>query len=282
MPSPVNTAHAHTPAAGDLHALDVAMPSVWSRLREDAAKAAQAEPILASHLHASVLQHRRLRDALSYHMAQKLAGTELNALQLREIFEDTLTQDARLESYAALDMQAVLERDPACRSLLQPFLHFKGYQALQAHRAAHALWQAGRRDLAQHLQSRTSQLFAVDIHPAARIGHSVMIDHATGVVIGETAVIGDGCSLLHGVTLGGTGKERDDRHPKIGRGVLIAAGAKVLGNIRVGDEARIAAGSVVLEDVEPGCTVAGVPARPVGTCREPARTMNQTFEDGAH
>ena len=255
------------------------VPPSWARLRQDAASVAGEEPFLASYLHSSVLQHDRLRDALSYHLAQQLAGPELGALQLREILEHVFDLDEALEDRAALDMHAVMERDPACRSMIQPFLFFKGFQSLQAHRAAHALWQDGRRELALLLQSRVSQKFDVDIHPAARIGHSVMMDHATGIVIGETAVVGDGCSLLHGVTLGGTGKERGDRHPKIGRGVLIAAGAKVLGNISVGDEARIAAGSVVLEDVGPGCTVAGVPAKPVGTCREPARTMDQRFSE---
>ena len=253
------------------------IPPVWQRLRQDAATVAGGEPILASYLHAAILQHSRLQDSLSYHLAQKLSGTELNALQLREIFEDMYECCPNLEDIAALDMQAVAERDPACRSLLQPFLYFMGFQALQSYRVGHALWNSDRKDLALYIQSRISQLFGVDIHPKAQIGHSVMIDHASGVVIGETAVVGDGCSLLHSVTLGGTGKERGDRHPKIGRGVLIAAGAKVLGNIRVGDEARIAAGSVVLEDVPAGCTVAGVPARPVGQCREPARTMDQSL-----
>jgi serine O-acetyltransferase len=254
------------------------VPPAWERLREDAAKVAGEEPVLASYLHSAILQHDRLRDGLSYHLAQLMSDQSVNALQMREIFEDIYDAVPELEDIAALDMQAVLERDPACRSLLQPFLHFKGYQALQAYRVGHALWTSDRVNLAMHFQSKISRLFDVDIHPAARVGHSVMIDHASGVVIGETAEVGDGCSLLHHVTLGGTGKEESDRHPKIGRGVLVSVGAKVLGNIRVGDEARIAAGSVVLDDVPAGCTVAGVPARLVGKCREPARTMDQSFD----
>lgn len=267
----------HTPTTSGSVASLGRVPPVWSRLREDARSVANDEPVLASYLHSAILQHDQLRDALSYHLAQQMSGQELNALQLREIFEDAYDASPVLEDIAALDMQAVLERDPACRSLLQPFLHFKGYQALQAYRVSHELWQAGRPDLALYFQSKISRLFDVDIHPAASVGHSVMIDHASGVVIGETAVVGDGCSLLHQVTLGGTGKEQGDRHPKIGRGVLISTGAKVLGNIHVGDEARIAAGSVVLDDVPAGCTFAGVPAKAVGKCAQPARTMDQNF-----
>ena len=178
-------------------------------------------------------------------------------------------------------MMAVDERDPASLSLLQPFLYFKGFHALQSHRVAHWLWTEGRQTLAFHLQSRVGERFGLDIHPAAQIGKGVMFDHATSVVIGETAVIGDDCSILHEVTLGGTGAAHQDRHPKIGRGVLIGAGARVLGNIKVGDGARIAAGSVVLEEVPAGCTVAGVPAKVVGGCgKDPAKSMDQRFPQG--
>ncbi|MEM9054832.1 MAG: serine O-acetyltransferase, partial [Pseudomonadota bacterium] len=184
---------------------------------------------------------------------------------------------------AEADMQAVLERDPACRGMLQPFLFFKGFLALQTHRIANHLWKQGRETLAFHFQSRASELFAVDIHPAARVGRGVMLDHATDITIGETAIIGDNCSLLHGVTLGGTGKEVGDRHPKIGKGVLLSVGAKVLGNITVGNEAKIAAGSVVLKDVPERATVAGVPARIVSKqpCSEPAKNMDQSIPDAA-
>jgi serine O-acetyltransferase len=254
-------------------------PTVWARLRLEAITAAAEEPILATLLHASILNHQTMEDALAYHLAQKLGGADMNALQMREVCAAAYSADPRLEVAALRDMEAVRDRDPACRSFLQPFLHYKGFAALQAYRVAHWLWTQGRETLAFHLQSRISELFGVDVHPAARIGSGVMIDHATGVVIGETAVVGDDVSMLHSVTLGGTGKQTGDRHPKIGRGVLIGAGAKVLGNIRVGDEARIASGSVVLEDVPAGCTVAGVPARRVGgLCTQPALTMDQTFD----
>ncbi len=256
------------------------LTSTWDRLRGEAENAASHEPILAGYLNASILSHSSLAAALAYHLARKLGDGDLNALQLRTVFQDTFADDPHIVARADRDMAAVYERDPACLSYLQPFLYFKGYQALQAWRAAHHLWTTGRQTLAMHLQSLVSERFNVDIHPGAKIGAGVMIDHASGVVVGETAEIGDDCSLLHSVTLGGTGAEGGDRHPKIGRGVMIGAGAKVLGNIRIGDEARIAAGSVVLHDVRARCTVAGVPARPVGDCApEPAKRMDQLIED---
>ena len=181
---------------------------------------------------------------------------------------------------AEADLRAVYERDPACHRLMQPMLFFKGYQALQAYRIGHWLWENGRRDMAYFVQMRCSEVFGVDIHPAARIGTGVMIDHAHSIVIGETAVVGNDVSMLHSVTLGGTGKQRGDRHPKIRRGVMIGAGAKILGNIKVGHCSKVAAGSVVLKDVPENCTVAGVPAVPVGSrCAEPARRMEQTLRD---
>jgi serine O-acetyltransferase len=254
--------------------------STWEKLRAEAEEAARAEPILAGFLNASILSHPGLAAALAYHLARKLGDGDLNALQLRGVFQEAFADDPHIVARADRDLVAVFERDPAVFVFLQPFLYFKGYQALQTWRAAHYLWARGRRTLAIHLQSLISERFDVDIHPAAKIGAGVMIDHATGVVIGETAEVGDDCSLLHGVTLGGTGAKGGDRHPKIGRGVLIGAGAKVLGNIRIGDEARIAAGSVVLHDVRARCTVAGVPAKPVGDCApEPARRMDHRIED---
>jgi serine O-acetyltransferase len=233
-------------------------------------------------LHATILHHDKIEDALAYHLAQKLGHGDLPALQLREVAREAYAADPQLAVQAARDMRVVRERDPACRTYLQPFLYFKGYGGLQAYRVAHWLWKQEREILAYHLQSRVSELFAVDIHPAAIIGSGVFIDHAHGIVIGETAVVEDDVSMLHSVTLGGTGKEAGDRHPKIRRGVMIGAGAKVLGNIEVGADARIAAGSVVLEDVPPRCTVAGVPARPVGgACGQgvtPAEAMDQRIE----
>lgn len=259
-----------------------APPPAWTRLRFEAEAAAADEQTLASYINAAILAHESLCQALSYHLAEKLAGPEMGAQRVRHILSEAYDDDHSLVDAAEADMQAVLSRDPACRGMLQPFLFFKGFLALQTHRIAHVLWRQGRETLAFHFQSRASELFAVDIHPAAQIGTGVMLDHATDITIGETAVIGDGCSLLHGVTLGGTGKEVGDRHPKIGRGVLLSVGAKVLGNITVGDNAKIAAGSVVLKDVPASCTVAGVPAKIVGTptCCQPAETMDQGIPEG--
>jgi serine O-acetyltransferase len=185
---------------------------------------------------------------------------------------------------AEADLRAVFERDPACRGYLQPFLFFKGFLALQTHRVAHWLWTQRREAMAFYLQSRVSELFQLDIHPAAVIGKGAFFDHGTGIVIGETAVVGDDVSMLHGVTLGGTSAERVDRHPKIGKGVLIGAGAHVIGNIKVGDFAKIGTGSVVTKDVPSGCTAVGVPARLVNcpTCAEPSKTMDQTLVDAAY
>lgn len=255
---------------------------VWAQLRVEAMQAAAEEPLLASYLHASILHHDRIEDALSYHLAQKLGHGDLPALQLREVIREAYTSEPELVQQATRDMRVVRERDPACRTYLQPFLYFKGYGGLQSYRIANWLWRQEREVLAYHLQSRVSELFAVDIHPAATIGAGVFIDHAHGIVIGETAVVEDDVSMLHSVTLGGTGKVGGDRHPKIRRGVMIGAGAKVLGNIEIGEDARIAAGSVVLADVAPRCTVAGVPARPIGgPCAggvTPAEVMNQRIE----
>ncbi|MEM6627856.1 MAG: serine O-acetyltransferase [Pseudomonadota bacterium] len=256
-----------------------AAPPVWQRLRFEARAAAEAEPSLSTYLNATVLNHNNLTEALCYHLAQKLDGPDMNALQILEICEQAHGQDEDLVYFAERDMQAVLERDPACRTLLQPFLFFKGFLAIQSHRIAHWLWTQERDTLSFFFQSRTSELFSVDVHPAAHIGSGLMLDHATGIVIGETARVGDDCSLLHGVTLGGTGKEYTDRHPKIGNGVLIGAGAKVLGNIHVGDLARIGSSSVVLADVPAQCSVAGVPAKPVGgPCHEAARNMDHRID----
>jgi len=254
----------------------------WSQLRVEAIQASAEEPLLASYLHASILHHERVEDALSYHLAQKLGGGDMSPLQLREVCREAYQADPTLAVQALRDMRVVRERDPACRTYLQPFLYFKGYAGLQAYRVSHWLWRQQREVLAFHLQSRVSELFSVDIHPNAQIGSGVFIDHAHGIVIGETAVVEDDVSMLHSVTLGGTGKEKGDRHPKIRRGVLIGAGAKVLGNIEIGEDARIAAGSVVLSDVAARCTVAGVPAKPVGgKCCDgvtPAQVMDQLID----
>lgn len=255
-------------------------PPVWDQLRYEARRAADEEPALSSYLDAAILAHFNFASSLAYHLSEKISGHRLNALQIREICQQAYAADPSIIAAAERDMQAVLSRDPACREYLQPFLFFKGFMSLQVHRVAHWLWHQGRETLAFHFQSKISEFFQVDIHPATKIGSGIMFDHATGIVIGETAVIGDDCTILQGVTLGGTGKEVGDRHPKIGNGVLVSVGAKVLGNITIGDKAKIAAGSVVLNPVEPLCTVAGIPAKPVGgPCAEAARNMDQSIPD---
>ncbi len=259
-------------------------PPVWAALRNEAEAAARSESALASLLAAVILNHDSLGDALSYQLARKLGDQELRAMSLRDTVEEAFEADPSIVEKVEDDLKAVFERDPACKGYVQPFLFFKGFLALQTHRVAHWLYGQGRDTLAFYLQSRSSELFQVDINPATRIGRGVFIDHGTGIVIGETAVIGDDVSMLQGVTLGGTGAERGDRHPKVGKGVLLGAGAKVLGNITIGDYAKIASGSVVLKPVPAGCTAAGVPARLVNcpTCEEPARSMDHTLADAVY
>lgn len=258
-----------------------AAPPVWAALRNEAERAAMTEPGLASLMNAVILKHDRLGAALSYQLARKLGDQEMRAMSVREICDDAYAADPSLVEAAQADLRAVFERDPACRGYLQPFLYFKGFLSIQVHRIANHLWRFERETLAFYFQSRASELFQVDIHPNAKLGRGLFFDHGTGIVVGETAVIGDDVSMLHGVTLGGTGAERGDRHPKIGKGVLLGAGAKVLGNIEIGDYAKVASGSVVLKPVPSGCTAAGVPARLVNcpTCPEPARTMDHTLAD---
>lgn len=261
-----------------------APPPVWAALRNEAYAAAKNEAALASLLAAVILNHDTLGDALSYQLARKLGDQELRAMSLRDTIEEAYEGDPALVEIAEADLKAVFERDPACKGYVQPFLFFKGFLALQTHRVAHWLYGEGRQTLAFYLQSRSSELFQVDINPATRIGRGVFVDHGTGIVIGETAVIGDDVSMLQGVTLGGTGAEQGDRHPKVGKGVLLGAGAKVLGNIKIGDYAKVASGSVVLKDVPAGCTAAGVPARLVNcpTCEEPARSMDHTLAEAVY
>ena len=251
--------------------------SLWGRIQCEARVAVRDEPLLGALIHAGLLHHATFEAALAYRFSLKLSSREMSEQILREIADDAFARSPGLVAAATADLLAVYERDPATHRLMQPILFFKGYQALQAYRIGHWLWQQGRFDLAYFVQMRCSEVFGVDIHPAARIGTGVMIDHAHSIVIGETAVVGNDVSMLHSVTLGGTGKEDGDRHPKIGNGVMIGAGAKVLGNITVGHHSRIAAGSVVLSDVPPCKTVAGVPARIVGDagCSDPSSMMNQ-------
>ncbi len=237
---------------------------IWQAIRAEAEQASRDEPVLASYFHASILNHQTFEAAISFHMANKLHSSTAQAMTVREVFELALASDASIGVAMRADIQAYKERDAACDKFSMPFLYFKGYHAIQAQRVSHWLWKQNRKPLALYLQNQMSQAFGVDIHPGAQLGKGIMIDHATGVVVGETAVIGDDVSMLHAVTLGGSGCEAGDRHPKIGRGVLISAGAKVLGNITVGENAKVGAGSVVLESVPPHTTVAGVPARVVG------------------
>lgn len=250
---------------------------VWEQITSEAHEAVAKEPLMGGLIHACVLHHKSLDRALSYRIAAKLSSNEMSMIVLREVANEAYAEAPELIDAARADLSAVLERDPATERLLQPILYYKGFQGMQAHRLAHWLWGQGRKDLAYFLQMRASEVYGIDIHPGATIGKGIMIDHAHSIVIGETAVVGDNVSMLHAVTLGGTGKEDEDRHPKIADEVLIGAGAKVLGNIRVGARSRIAAGSVVLADVPENSTVAGVPAKVVGAagCDHPSVSMNQ-------
>ena len=253
---------------------------VWELLRVEAENKAREEPILGSYFHATILNHGSFGAALSFRLASKLDNPMLPTMLIRDVIAEAIADDPAILHAAETDILANYARDPACDDLSSPFLYYKGFHALQAHRIAHWLWRHDRRTLARFFQSQISVGLGVDIHPAARIGRGIMLDHATGVVVGETAVIDDDVSILHSVTLGGTGKEVGDRHPKIRRGVLLAAGCKIIGNIEVGEGAKVGAGSVVLHDVPPHVTVAGVPAVVVGRPSEesPALGMDQRIE----
>lgn len=252
--------------------------AIWQTLCKEAREDAEFEPALASYLFSTILAHRSLEDALAFVLANKLRSNVLLDSQLLELFSAQYRKDATLVRSAQADLQAVVDRDPACDKYLQILLFFKGFQAVQAHRVAHALWKENREPLALLLQSRISEVFHVDIHPGAVIGEGVMLDHATGVVIGETAVVGNNVSILHGVTLGGTGTRDGDRHPKIGDGVVIGAGVTILGPITVGANSKIGAGSVVLREIPPNRVAVGIPARLVGKpspSAEPSLDMDQ-------
>jgi serine O-acetyltransferase len=253
---------------------------VWDAIRANAKAAVNGEPALTSMIMAHVLNHATFEAALISRLSERLGDGDVSAELIRQAMQDALLFRPEIAGEARADLAATLERDPAAHRAIVPFLYFKGYQAVQTHRFGNALWLAGRKDFALHLQSRSSQVFQVDINPLCRVGKGLMLDHATGFIAGETAVIGDNCSILQGVTLGGTGKADEDRHPKIGNGVLIGAGAKVLGNIKIGDCARIGAGSVVVKDVPPRVTVVGVPARIVGEAgaAQPASMMDQMLD----
>lgn len=250
---------------------------LWLAILQETEQAVRDEPLLASFLHMTVLRHSTLEDVLAFHLSSKLASPVMDARALLELFREALAADPQISRAMRADISACYDRDPACDRYSTPLLYFKGFHALQSQRITHWLWQQDRKTLAYFLQNRISEVMSADIHPAARIGEGVMLDHGTGVVVGETAVIGNNVSILHGVTLGGSGKERGDRHPKIGDGVMLGAGASVLGNIRVGDCAKVGAGSVVLDDVPAHTTVAGVPAKVVAQLGPgtPALDMDQ-------
>jgi serine O-acetyltransferase len=254
---------------------------VWETIRREAEAIVAAEPAMASFVFATILNHDRLEDAIVHRISQRLDNSVVNAEVIRLAYKEALADSPDLGEIMRCDIAAVYDRDPACDRHIEPVLYFKGFHAIETHRLAHWLWSKGRRDFALYLQSRSSSIFQTDISPAAPMGRSIFLDHATGLVVGRTASIGDNVSILQDVTLGGTGKETGDRHPKIRNGVLIGAGAKILGNIEVGEGAKVAAGSVVLHPVPPHTTVAGVPAKVVGKVAgaDPARVMDQTFED---
>ena len=254
---------------------------VWFEIRREAEAIVKADPAVASFVHATVLNYDRLEDAVFHRIAERLGSPVVSAEVLRVAFRELLAQSNQLGEIIRCDIAAVYDRDPACERRIEPVLYFKGFHAIETHRLAHWLWTTGRRDFALYLQSRSSEVFQTDIHPAVPMGRSIFLDHATGLVVGSTAVIEDDVSILQEVTLGGTGKHGGNRHPKIRHGVLIGAGAKILGNIEVGENSKVAAGSVVLADVPPHSTVAGVPARLIGKVGdvEPARAMDQTLGD---
>ena len=262
-------------AAETLQSID----PIWSEVQSDAEAIMRAEPAMASFVHATILNYDRLEDTIVHRIAERLDNHIVSAEVIRCAFKDALADDPAIAEGMRADLAAVYDRDPACNRYIEPVLYFKGFHALQTHRLSHWLYEQGRIDFALYLQSRSSEIFQTDINPAVPLGKGIFLDHATGLVVGQTAVIEDEVSILQGVTLGGTGKECGDRHPKVRHGVLIGAGAKILGNIEIGACSKVAAGSVVLHAVPPGSTVAGVPARIIGTSAqtEPARTMDQSI-----
>ena len=276
-----DTVIAANDAAPPAEEREVGEAELWQILRSEAESAAAHETMLRGFLDLAVLRHKSFGRALVSLLAGKLAERFMPAERLEDLARGAIAEDVAIIDAARADLVAIRTRDPAAENFLTPFLYSKGFHALEWHRVGHWLWQQGRRDLAHHLGSRVSEVFAVDIHPAVPVGRGVFIDHGTGVVVGETSVIGNDVSILQNVTLGGTGKERGDRHPKVRDGVLLAAGAKVLGNIEVGARAKVGAGSVVLKDVPPCATVAGVPARIVGWCSDmvPALAMDQSLPE---
>ena len=281
MKSSINQRYA-TELAEESNIAEIASAgSLWQAMRREVQARAEFEPIMATYFQATVLNHDTLEGSLSFLLASKLDSSVVSSMALREIIQDAFANEASLTRAAEIDIKATRDRDPACNSYSTPFLFYKGFQALQIHRVAHWLWIQERHSLAFFLQNQVSTIFGVDIHPAARIGCGIMLDHATGLVIGETAIVEDDVSILHGVTLGGTGKESDDRHPKVRSGVMIGANASIIGNIEIGEGAKVGAGSVVMKDVPPHVTVAGIPAKVIGKLNQECdgRDMEQCFFD---
>ncbi len=268
----------------ELGALCKERDAMWAHMRQEAEDALKLDPALAPLFMGELLNRHSLEEAVIHRVSGRLGSTAIDAASIADAFLAALDSEPSLGDAFRADAAAYVERDPACRRLIEPLLYFKGYHAIQASRLAHALWRAGKRDFAFYVQSRASDALAADIHPAARFGKGIFLDHATGFVVGETAVVEDDVSILHGVTLGGTGKAAGDRHPKIRRGVMIGADAIILGNIEIGQCSRIAAGSVVLHAVPPNSIVAGVPAKVVGVepAAQPARDMDQLLRGLAY
>ncbi|MEP0944371.1 MAG: serine O-acetyltransferase [Rhizobiaceae bacterium] len=259
----------------------VQLDPVWVALREEAQAIIDNDPAMGSFVFGNVLNQKTLEDAIVHRICERLHQPEFPSGMIRDVFNEMRADWPEWSEIVRVDIAAVYDRDPACTRFIEPILYFKGFHALQTHRLAHWAWHKGRKDFALYLQSRSSQVFQTDINPTSVLGRGLFMDHATGIVIGATAVIGDDVSILQGVTLGGTGKEEGDRHPKVKNGVLIGAGAKVLGNIEIGECSRVAAGALVVKPVPPKTTVAGVPARVVGVagCSQPSRTMDQILAD---
>ncbi len=275
---------AKKPAAGKAASLQsgvVQLDPVWAALRQEAQEIIDNDPAMSGFVYSNVLNQSTLEDAIVHRICERLHQPEFSSDMIRGAFAQMRTQWPEWSEIVRVDIAAVYDRDPACTRFIEPILYFKGFHAIQTHRLAHWAWNKGRRDFALYLQSRSSEVFQTDINPQAKFGRGIFMDHATGIVVGATAVIGDDVSILQDVTLGGTGKEGGDRHPKVHNGVLIGAGAKVLGNIVVGECSRVAAGALVVKPVPPKTTVAGVPARVVGQagCSQPSRTMDQILAD---
>jgi len=254
---------------------------VWKALREEAEVIVDNDPSLAGFIYANVLNKKSLEEVIAHRICERLHQSDFSGNTIRAAFKSMFDAEPDWAEIVRVDIASYYDRDPACTRFIEPILYFKGFHAVQTHRLANWLWKQGRKDFALYLQSRSSEVFQCDINPTAEFGRGIFIDHATGLVVGATATVGDDVSLLHGVTLGGTGKEGGDRHPKVADGVLIGAGAKILGNIVIGQCSRVAAGSLVLKPVPEKTTVAGVPSKVVGVagCSQPSRSMNQILAE---